>query len=488
METDGLFMASPHGPRPGRHSRARLRIALLLSLGAVVVSLALALSAGTTLSHALSPGAFAAMAGESFDRGLRVETVRLALLPRPWIYVEKVSIDGLGTAEAAQIELRLRPLLEGRIEVNRVRFEEPHFVLHRGPDGDFLPIFGAGVTGDGPLPPRLEAESGELRIVQGEQVTVVMRIDSLSLGRFHGDHTAELVLAGQLAGGDGRWRVHPLHLRGRLLHTPDRIALLDGRLRGRQVSVAWWQGEDARARFRYEDGRVRIDSIEVRGFGGTWRIAGTARLRGGTHLELTAVADGIDVAALGAASEPGGAPGDLGRLRFRFARLSVPWEHGPRWERATGAGDLRVLGGTVGGHSLLAALGVEPGPNPLREIVAPVTLAEGRLRSDGLRMETTDYTLDAAGSLGLDRSLDLEGEVRLAGTMLPPVPVTIGGALGRPEVDAHVSHLPARGIGAIVRTTGRGIQGALGALGAAGRKAGGLLAPGEARAETGDDG
>jgi len=411
---------------------------------------------------------------EGFDQELRVEAVRLELLPWPRIRVERVELEELGSAREAEVDLCFRPLLRGRVEARSVLLIEPRLVLRRGPDGDFLPLF-RGRGGPGPAAmPRFEAEGGEIRVVQGEKLTTVVRLAALSLGHFDADGGAELVLTGNVTGGNGRWHAHPLHLRGRLVHGAERTVLLDGRARAEHVGASWWRGHNARARFRYEDGRIHLQLVEVRAFGGSWRAEGQARLRGGMQWELTAGADAVSLSDLAAAMDPGSRPGDLGVLRMRFRQLIVPWRSGPRWETATGVGRVNVAGGVLRGRSLLASvLGAEPVPNAVTSLRATVDLHDGRLYSDDLRLETADYLLEARGSLGLDRTLALEGHATLAGA--PDLPVSIAGTLGEPAVDAHPSRLPGHGIGALasgVKKTGTGMARA---LGAAKHKAWGLM-------------
>jgi hypothetical protein len=463
--------------QPAELRALRRRAIALLSAGALLVGLASLVSASLTLGHALSPVQFAAMVGEGFERTLRVEAVRLELRPMPLIRAEGVEIEGLGTADAAEVELRWRPLLSRKLRASVVRLEKPRLVLERGPDGDFVPIF----RGDGAdsrrlsALPRFEAESGELRVVQGERLVAVLRLAALSLSRFDAQGVADLVVAGNLTGGDGRWHVHPLQLRGQLVHGPEGTALRDGRAHARFVGARWWRGRDARARFGYGDGVVQIESLEARGFGGRWRVAGRVFLRGGTRLDVAARADQVDLVSVVEAMSPGSEPGDLGTLRASFERLRVPWRGGPRFEEGTGTGELRVSGGTLPGRSLLASLvGAQASPNPVAALTASVELREARVRSEDVRLETRDYRLEGRGSLGLDRTIELGGVVHFSGAM-PSLPVTVAGTLSEPVVDAHPSRLPAGGIGTIASTVGKtGVGVARGAF-SAGRRIGGVL-------------
>jgi len=476
----------------GLRGRLRLRATRLLLAGGALVACALGLAAGLNLSHALSPAAFAAMAGEGFGRPWAVQSVRLELHRGPRLRLEGVEIEGLGSATAAEVELRLRPLLSGQIRARTVRLEAPHLTLRRGPSGAFLPLFRRTGGGDLSDLPAFEADGGEIDLVQGEKLTAVVRLSSLSLGRFDDGKTAELVVAGNLTGGDGRWHTHPIQLRGDLVHAPDHLALVEGHASARHVGARWWSGHDARARFAVRDGRVEIQSLDVRGFGGTWHASGRIWLRDGMRLELALHVEGVDFASLLSAAD-GRSPrtdDDLGTLRMHWDRLQVPWRGGPRFEEGDGQGQLRVLGGRLPGTSLLAALvGREPAPTPVQSFTALARLEGGRLHSDSVRLVTGDYTLEGRGSVGLDGSVALEGRLDLAGDLLvPTVPVTIAGTLPHPTVDTHVGRVPAKGVGAMagaVHKTGsavvRGTKHAgrkLGTiLGVTGRKLG-------ARAET----
>ncbi|MBW2444820.1 MAG: hypothetical protein JRG83_02720 [Deltaproteobacteria bacterium] len=472
-------MPSPRRQRLDLRALLRLRATRMVLLGGVLVGIALAISAALTLSHALSPEAFAAMAGEGFEREIHVERVQLELGRTVRLRIEGIQIEGLGSAAAAEIELRRRPLIHGKLRARVVRFEDPKIVLHRGPGGEFLPVFQPGEGGNLSDLPAFEAGGGEIRIVQGAKLTAVVRLKTLTLGRFDADHSAPLVLSGNATGGDGRWHTHPLQVRGRLVQTPERIELLDGFARARRVGAVWWSGRDARARFIYRDGRLEIASLDVRGFGGNWHVSGVAWLRGGMRLDLATRVDGVDFASLLSALDGRGpeTDADLGTLRMRWDPLRVPWRGGPRFEEGNGVGHLRVTGGRLPGTSLLGSwVGLEPEPTPVESFSALTQLHDARLHSDALRLVTGDYTLEAQGSVGLDRTVALEGRLDLAGdlllpkgaTLLPTVPVTIGGLLPHPDIDAHVSRLPGGAVTGAVQKVG-------GVIGAAGRKVGGGL-------------
>jgi len=468
--------------RDWRQVRA-VRIALA---GAVLIGVTATASAALTLSYALSPVAFAALASEGFERGLRVERVAFQLGRTPRVRVEGVEIEGLGRADAAEIELRLRPLVRGEVRARRVRLKGARFVLYRAPTGELLPVFEGGAGGDLSVLPSFEASDGEVRVVQGDSLTAVVRLSSLSLGRFHDGRTARLVLSGNVSGGDGRWHTHPIRASANLVRTPERVELRDGRAYARYVGADWFSARDARARFAWRDGRIEIERLDLRAYGGRWQITGAFWLRGRLRLEVAAHADGVDVAALLSAADGHGARTDvdLGRLRMRWDPLRVPWSGGPRFELGEGRGQLRIAGGTLPGTSLLGSLvGLEPAPTPVESFSALVTLRGGRLHSEALRLVTGDYTLEAQGSVGLDRSVALEGRLDLAGdriraSVVPTVPVSIAGTLPHVQIDTHVSRVPGSGIGAVAGAVGRTTLAAGekvgGALGAAGRAVGAL--------------
>lgn len=450
--------------RPPRlRSSSAVRLASLATLGVFLAAAALFGMAALNLSHALSPETFAAHVGRGIGRSLSVESVALEFRPAPRVRVEGVAIGGLGTAAAAEIALRFRPLLDGRIVARSVRFEDLDVTLSRGPDGAFEPIFVAPEGASEPdlaALPRFEAERGEIRIVQGENVSAVIGLRTLSLGRFDAASSAALVLAGQVGGGDGGWTIQPLRLRGRLVQQAERMALLDGRLHAEEAHIRWWSGRDVRGRFHYEDGRVEVESLDVASHGGRWHAEGPIHLRGGTRLALDIVLEDVAVGALLTAARPGESFGDLGRLRTRW-RLDVPWQHGPRFERGAGQGHVEVVGGILPSRSFSTVirerLGLAPRrlSTPVKTLVAPVTLHEGLLHSDDAHLLTEDYELRVAGSLALDRTLDLSGTLFLA--TLPDLPVTITGKLPHPDVETHIGRLPKDGLGAIagaVKRTG----------------------------------
>jgi hypothetical protein len=472
-------MPSPRRQRLDLRALLRLRATWLLVFGASLIAAALLVSAALTLSHALSPTAFAAIVGERFGREISVERVRLELGRSVVLRVEGVEIEGLGSAAAAEIELRRRPLARGQLRARAVRFEDPKLVLYRGPKGEFLPLFEPREGGDPLDLPTFEAGGGEIRIVQGAKLTTVVRLKSLTLGSFDAERSASLVLSGNVTGGDGRWHTHPLQLRGRLVRAPEGIELRDGLARAQHVAARWWTGHDARARFVYRDGRVEIEALDVRGFDGNWHLSGLVWLRGGMRLDLATRAEGVDFASLLSAMDGRGpeTDADLGRLRMRWDPLHLPWRGGPRFEEGRGIGHLLVTGGMMPGTSVLGSwVGLEAAPTPVESFSALTQLRDARLHSTALRLVTGDYVLEAQGSVGLDRTVALEGRLDLAvdllvprgASVLPTVPVTIAGLLPHPDIDTHVSRLPAGGMGAVAGA----VQKVGGALGAAGRKVG----------------
>ncbi len=440
-----------------------------------MIFVAAAGTAALVLQHSLAPEPFAAHLSRGLGRDISIDSVALSLTPLPRVRMEGVVLAGLGTAGAAEVDVRTRPLLRGKVVARSVRFEDLAVTLYRREDGGFEPIVApreSGAPFDWRAFPRVEAQRGELRIVQGENVSAVIGLQSLSLARFHegDDETlgAPLVLAGRVGGADHGWSVRPLQLRGRLVRHADRFSFEDGRVRAEEAYVGWWSGRDVRARFRYDHGRVEVDPLDVVSFDGRWQADGVVHLRGGTRLDFETRITDVSVARLFGTSRPDDALADLGRLRTAW-QLRIPWDGGPRFERGHGDGHLTITGGTLPTTSLSAKLsdafgmGLEqPRTTPVESLEAPVTLRDGRVRSEAATLVTGDYELRAAGSVGLDRSLELEGELHLAGW--PAVPVTIGGALPHPELETHPSRIPGRSLGAVAdafRNTGRKIRGLL---------------------------
>jgi hypothetical protein len=478
----------------------RRRLAAGLAGAAASVPLLMLFVTGP-LQHALSPESFAAHASRGLGRTVVAERVRLAWTPGLRIRAEGLDVEGLGRADAAELELSWAALLRGRVRPVAVRLEEPRIELERTPDGGFAPIF-RRPAGEGPGDlgrlPRFEAESGEVRFVDAvrpERPTrAVVRIRSLSVGRFDADGAARLVVAGFARDGDeARWWADRLRLQGRLIQSPERTALADGRFRAAHVRVRWWHGHDLAARFDYADRVVRVDALDVRAFSGRWSASGRIELEGGTRIACQARIRDARVAEMARAMQPDAEPGDLGALRARLD-LAVPWRGGPDWSRARGTGTLRIEGGQLSARSMIGS----PRPSSVKHLGGDVRIRDGRVHSDDVHLVTDDYRLEATGSVGFDGSLDLAGRVHLSHRGLnklattralplpdgdaafPAIPVTIGGRLGDADVDTHVSWVPS-----VVREAGGALSEAAGdalgdvkdALGAAARRARGWLDP-----------
>ena len=114
-------------PRPGRRTRT---IALAVAGGTVFAAAAAALWVRGELDRQLSPQRVALRVSEQLGRDVSVARVDAVFRPDIRIRAEEITIAGGGSADAALIEFRLRPLLlEQRIEVTELHFERPRFVV-----------------------------------------------------------------------------------------------------------------------------------------------------------------------------------------------------------------------------------------------------------------------------------------------------------------------------------------------------------------------
>lgn len=315
--------------------------------------------------------------------------------------------------------------------------------------------------------------------------------------------TAPARVAGGVSVGEGGFAVRGAELQAAGL-TIERVA-------GTEV--------EARFDFDFADLAFDVDALRFTWFDGAWQAAGRVSLEEesfaasvkATETDLERLA----LAVLGARDENQGA-------LVVDARVQGDWSDRDRWlDTLEGEGSFAVVGGTFPSFALFSAvwsalferipgvkaLDLDPGaasPTRLEEITYPFSLANSRLTTEELRVETDDHRGGGRGSLGLDGSLEFEVVVeftaqgrrkvfsmtRLPGSRevipIPPIPIEISGSLADPEFEADASVVSGR---TLLGLAGQ-LRGASGALGnaLAGAAKGSLELLGEAGDKIRSDG
>lgn len=120
------------------HRRKLLRWSLL-GMASLV---ALLLAAPLVLNQERYRGLLADRAGRFLNRDVRMESVRLRLLPRPGATAHGLTVadrtPGSGTfidAERLHVSLKILPLLRGELQVKEIRIDRPRIRLAHGSDG-----------------------------------------------------------------------------------------------------------------------------------------------------------------------------------------------------------------------------------------------------------------------------------------------------------------------------------------------------------------
>ena len=119
--------------------RRKLLLWSLLGLGGLA---ALLLTAPLFLDQERYRALLADRASRLLNREVKVESLRVHLLPRPGATVRGLTVADRapwsGTfmeAERLDVNLRLLPLLKGELQVRQIRIDRPRMRLARGPDG-----------------------------------------------------------------------------------------------------------------------------------------------------------------------------------------------------------------------------------------------------------------------------------------------------------------------------------------------------------------
>ncbi|WP_237650484.1 AsmA family protein [Xanthomonas translucens] len=117
----------------------------------------------------------------------------------------------MASAQRAEIDLALWPLLRGKLRIPEIRLTQPNLLLETGPNGQ--PgnwNFGSSDGGTQVVLGRMLVQQGRLRFqdVPG-RTDIDVSVDSLTSQRRRGDAAPPIAVA-----GDGRWRGNPFTLKG----------------------------------------------------------------------------------------------------------------------------------------------------------------------------------------------------------------------------------------------------------------------------------
>ncbi|HKJ23468.1 MAG TPA: hypothetical protein VKB65_01505, partial [Myxococcota bacterium] len=284
----------------------RRALAAAAAIGALAV-VAFFVAVPIVIDRNLSAEAVAARGSALLGSPVTVGSVGVAFVPALRIRAEDVAAEGVGSAEAVEVEIAILPLLWRRVEVVELHLRRPRLLLVRGPDGAFrlrllhAPGRAGGPGGPADLP-ELEARDGELVAVEADGAPTgapVLHVERLELGRtLLGRHAALRLDVSLDPGDDGRFGVGRLALRGAFERTAEGVALREARAEGRDLRVRGLRFPSFEGRFDYEAGRARISELSLAGYDGSVSLAGTLRsgqpARFAGHFE----ARGLSVAAM----------------------------------------------------------------------------------------------------------------------------------------------------------------------------------------------
>ena len=263
----------------------------------------------------------------------------------------------------------------------------------------------------------------------------------------------------------------PAHASGTVIVHGDTFSLSQVAAEAARAAYGPLVATAATAHLHYGGERLSFDDLRFTSCGGSWTHSGWFTLdEGGQFAGQTSI-EGADpddlVKMLGMA-------GDV-----PFARVDLDSEFAghatPDWQSTLRAsGTIYLDDGTIPTSTVLRPIWealIGPGrvmnaidrrTTHVSEVSDSFTLRQGRLYTTDLSMDSTDYSVTAVGSIGLDGSLDLNARIQLTARgvqnmlvfaslplptislpSLPPIPARVTGQFGSPVIRPNVSALPA---------------------------------------------
>jgi hypothetical protein len=248
----------------------------------------------------------------------------------------------------------------------------------------------------------------------------------------------------------------------------ERWSVTDGIVSAANARYAFLQGSNATARLDFDPDHIRFADLRFTAANAPWQCTGTVTLDAPPRIDgsVNVVrADPETLATMLSLSAPTLDPDGLDlNLRAR-ATLDQAWER-----NLQGSGTMALRGGTLASTALLRAVvaTVVPTrrlrdggpPNHLTSLTQTFTLSDGQVRTSDLQVRSDDYAMTAAGTIGLDGQLALQGQVDLTPNgiqkmfalsslpipgasilSLPTIPARIDGTLADPHVHPEAAAL-----------------------------------------------
>ena len=431
-----------------------------------------------------------------------------ARLPASW----RVALPGGGRLDAA---VALRRTAAGDLAAKLD-------VSVRTPELDAGPL---RIIGPARLVGELERNGGQLALRDTRLEAARAELDGLTVHEVRATVDgafSELAVDVRMAGlGLRDAQLEDATLAGRLRAGPP-LEIRDGELRAGTARFRQHAGRDLHAGFQLLPHELEIAELRLEAFGGRVRQRGRVALGAPPELDFEIELEDVDLRALAG----GVGEGEPVRTQAR-ARISGAWTGEENWlAPLAGSGELRSSGGTLAGATITRAISdalraAVPGAGNgepradtrraavLEKATASLAIEEGRIRSENLRVETSDYRLKGRGSLGHDGSLDVRSEVTLSSAgvdgvlawlpvgpsarkslRMPAIPVRITGSAGQPTARADVASMPLATLAGLLNVPSRAknlIKGAAEGAGAALRGGAGPAEPGALSADAPGD-
>lgn len=247
----------------------------------------------------------------------------------------------------------------------------------------------------------------------------------------------------------------------------DRWAVANGVASASAASYAFLATTRPSANLAFDRAQIRFADLRFTAAGAPWRGSGAIDLDAPAVdgvLDVTGADPRAVLTMLGVAPSPL-APDALDLSLRARSPLDASWR-----QAARGDGTLTLRGGAITSTGLLRAIVAvvvparslrEGGPpNRLASLSQTFTIADGLVRTADLTLDSDDYDLTAAGAIGLDGRLDLNGLITLTPNgikkmfalsavpipssslwSLPPIPARFDGTLEKPGIHPEATAL-----------------------------------------------
>lgn len=213
-----------------------------------------------------------------------------------------------------------------------------------------------------------------------------------------------------------------------------------GKITAERIRFAPYTANNGLVEVRIFTDRVEVWPAQMQAYGGTLQIAARAdRTKNPVRFSSNVKVSNFDIGKFVSVD-----PATKGKITGTAdLTLQLAGSAGSRLvESLSGTGDFNVHDGTLPGLNLRGALGTiaklmgqsNMSTTPFKTIHGDLNIAQGRVASKQIHMDSSEGTVDLQGSFGFDQTIEYNGQAVLAGGGANPVGMAtdiLGAALGK---------------------------------------------------------